>query len=68
MTLQQFTRFIYVTVYWVYQDRAREWRWRLVAANGRIVADSGEGYINKSDCLRGITLVKGSANAPVYKR
>jgi uncharacterized protein YegP (UPF0339 family) len=29
----------------------REWRWRLRAANGRIIATSGEGYRNKQDCL-----------------
>ena len=28
----------------IYRDAKREWRWRLRAANGRIVADSGEGY------------------------
>jgi Domain of unknown function (DUF1508) len=28
-----------------------EHRWRVVAGNGRIVAVSGEGYKNKSDCL-----------------
>ena len=28
----------------VYQDRTGEWRWRLRAGNGRIVADSGESY------------------------
>lgn len=28
----------------VYRDRAGEFRWRLVASNGRKVADSGEGY------------------------
>ena len=27
----------------VYQDRSGEWRWRLVI-NGRIIAESGEGY------------------------
>lgn len=27
-----------------YKDRAGEWRWQLVSSNGRIVADSGEGY------------------------
>lgn len=27
-----------------YQDRASEWRWQLVAENGKVVADSGEGY------------------------
>lgn len=44
-----------------------QWRWRLVAANGKIVAASGEGYFNKSDCQRGIDLVKGTTVAtPVF--
>jgi uncharacterized protein YegP (UPF0339 family) len=55
-------------IYWVYSDRAGEWRWYLVAANGRKIADSGEGYKNKSDCLSAINLVKGSNNAPVYDK
>lgn len=28
----------------VYQDKAKGWRWKLVAANNKIMADSGEGY------------------------
>lgn len=51
--------------YWVYKDNSNEWRWRLIAVNGRTIADSGEGYNNRSDCLHGIALVKGSSNAPV---
>lgn len=31
----------------VYQDDAKQWRWRLQSANGRILADSGEGYSRK---------------------
>lgn len=27
-----------------------QWRWRRVAANGRIVADGGESYHNRGDC------------------
>jgi len=42
----------------VYKDRGGEFRWRFQADNNKIVADSGEGYINKSDCLRGIEIVK----------
>ena len=30
--------------YKIYQDTARQWRWRLIAANGRIIADSAESY------------------------
>lgn len=28
----------------LYRDKQREFRWRLVARNGRVMADSGEGY------------------------
>ena len=28
----------------IYRDGQGEWRWRLRASNGRIMADSGEGY------------------------
>ncbi|HWN08410.1 MAG TPA: DUF1508 domain-containing protein [Pyrinomonadaceae bacterium] len=51
----------------IYKDQANEYRWRLKAANGRILADSGEGYTTKQACLDGITLVKGCATAPVVE-
>jgi uncharacterized protein len=53
--------------YKVYKDKKGEWRWNLKAENGKIIADSAEGYINKSDCLDAITLVKSSANAQVIR-
>jgi len=45
----------------VFQDNAGEWRWRLVATNGNIIADSGEGYRSKQGVERGIESVKRSA-------
>ena len=51
--------------YHVYKDSAGEWRWRLKAANGNTLADSGEGYSSKQACKDGIDLVKASASAPV---
>ena len=36
----------------VYRDEAGEWRWRKVADNGEIVADSAEAYTRKADALR----------------
>lgn len=45
----------------VYLDNADEWRWRLVAANGNIIADSGEGYQSKQGAQRGIESVKKTA-------
>ena len=35
----------------VYKDTADEWRWRIVAGNGRTLADSGEGYKRKARCI-----------------
>jgi uncharacterized protein len=52
--------------YTVYRDVQQHWRWRLVAGNNRIIANSGEWFFNKQDCLHSIQLVKGSASAPVY--
>jgi uncharacterized protein YegP (UPF0339 family) len=50
----------------VYQDRASEWRWRLIASNGNIIADSGEGYASKQGVQRGIESVKRTApEAPI---
>lgn len=53
--------------YHMYRDAAGLWRWRLLAANNRRIADSGEGYYNKQDCRSAIDLVKTSAVAPVYE-
>lgn len=35
----------------VYVGKDGDWRWRIVASNGRIVADSAEGYEDRADCL-----------------
>ncbi len=32
----------------IYQDHASRYRWRLVAPNSRITADSGQGYESRS--------------------
>ncbi|MFB6085436.1 MAG: HVO_2922 family protein [Halodesulfurarchaeum sp.] len=45
----------------VYEDSAGQWRWRLVAPNGNIVADSGEGYRSKQGAKRGIESVREGA-------
>jgi uncharacterized protein len=48
--------------YDVYKDRQGYWRWRAIASNGKIIADSGEGYVHKSDCHHGIGLIANSSN------
>lgn len=35
-----------------YQDRKGDWRWRVKARNGKIVADSAEGYSRKAGARR----------------
>ncbi|WP_374526005.1 YegP family protein [Sphingopyxis sp.] len=52
--------------YKLYQDTRSQWRWRYVAANGRTIADSGEGYYNRQDAINGIAIMKASYNSPVY--
>jgi uncharacterized protein YegP (UPF0339 family) len=36
--------------YYMYRDVNDKWRWRLVARNNLIVANSGDGYENEADC------------------
>lgn len=38
----------------IYQDKGGDWRWRLRARNGRIVADSAEGYASKRNAHRAV--------------
>ena len=42
----------------IFQDKSAEYRWRLRAANGQIIATSGEGYIAKADAAWGIEICK----------
>ena len=46
----------------IYKDSQGEFRWRLRAANGEVIA-SGEGYTSKAGCLNGIESVR--ENAPI---
>jgi uncharacterized protein YegP (UPF0339 family) len=50
-----------VSKFQIYKDRKGEYRWRLRARNGEIIADSNEGYSRKASCKHGIDLVKQQA-------
>ena len=51
----------------LYKDKAGEFRFRLKAKNGEIVA-TGESYKAKASCLKGIESIKKNApEAPVVK-
>ncbi len=51
--------------FFIYVDSQRQWRWYLQASNGRKLANSGEGYHNRDDCIHAINLVAGSNGAPI---
>ena len=50
----------------VYTDKAGEFRFRLKAKNGEIIA-TGEGYKAKASCMNGIESVRKNADSPVVE-
>jgi len=36
----------------IYKDDGGEWRWTAVAKNGKVIADSAEGYNNRMFCQK----------------
>jgi uncharacterized protein YegP (UPF0339 family) len=38
----------------IYEDTQGEWRWSLLASNGRILADGAEGYETESSVKRAV--------------
>ena len=45
----------------LYRDGRQEFRWRLKASNGEVIAESGEGYTTKASAQNGIASVKKNA-------
>ena len=46
----------------VYQDAKDQHRWRLKAANGKVLATSGQGYKAKADLTKAIDRIKSDAD------
>ena len=42
-----------------YRDKKGEWRWMARSPNGRILADSGEGYKRLSSAVNGCNVTRG---------
>lgn len=42
----------------LYKDLDKEWRWRVIARNGRVVADGPEGYKKRATMLKTLRRVK----------
>lgn len=51
----------------VYPDAKGEYRWRLKSKNGRIVADSGEGYATRNKASRAAHNLWGIARTAHYR-
>jgi uncharacterized protein YegP (UPF0339 family) len=47
----------------LYKDPKGEFRWRLLASNGQVIANGGEGYKTKESARNGIESVKKNAPA-----
>lgn len=49
----------------IYPDAKGEWRWNLKHGNGKVIADSGEGYVTKGGAEKAVDRVcKALAESP----
>ena len=51
----------------IFQDAGFQWRWQLSNSEGKKVADSGESYREKDDCLESIAQVQACDQALVLE-
>ena len=47
-----------VSYFFIHKDAAKEWRWRFVATNAKIIAVGSESHQNLADCEHSIALIK----------
>ena len=53
----------------IYKGKIGDFHWRLTHTNGRVIANSGEGYTTKVNAINGLNSVKENApNATVEDR
>ncbi len=45
----------------IYKGKIGDFRWRLTHTNGRVIANSGEGYTTKVNAIHGLNSVKENA-------
>lgn len=51
----------------LYKDKAGEFRFRLKAGNGEVIALASEGYSSKAAALNGIDSIRRNADSPVVE-
>lgn len=55
--------------FYIFRDANNQWRWHLTAANNRIIANSGEAYHNRQDCINAVNLVMDTnRQTPFHER
>ena len=55
-------------VFEVYRDVKDEFRWRLKAGNGQLIAVGHQGYGAKADCMHAIEVIqKGAASSKIVE-
>jgi uncharacterized protein YegP (UPF0339 family) len=52
----------------VFEAHDKTWHWRLIAGNGKIIADSGEGYASEYNAVRAARRTKELASQAPVKR
>ena len=53
----------------IFHDRKKQYRWRLLGRNGRIIAVAGEGFTRKENCKKSITtLTKSVTNHTIIDK
>jgi len=51
----------------LYKDKSGQFRWYFEAANGKKLADSGESYFNRQDCVDAmLILADADRGTPLY--
>jgi uncharacterized protein len=51
----------------IYVDKDKQFRWRIEAANGKILANCGEGYHNLKDCEHNIGLIQAAGSYELWE-
>lgn len=55
--------------YEVWRDRGGQWRWTLKSSNGRVLADSAEGYRKRSEVRAAVQkIIDGATTVQVVER
>lgn len=47
----------------VFKSKNQKWHWRLVAQNGRIIADGGQGYSTRQNARRAVSNLQDNLDA-----